>query len=81
MRIDEIEQKQKDFIDRQMKRCRKDLFAEAVEFVDSLIIEINPKNELDTLTRRFRPKAQLELKTSTSKIKLEPLFSEIDTLE
>lgn len=81
MRTDEIERRQNDFFKRQIKRCRKDLFAEAVEFVDSLIMDINPKNELDSLTRRFRPKAQIEPRTPTTEVKLEPLFSEIDTLE
>lgn len=81
MRTAEIEKRQSEYFERQLRRCRKDLFEEAVEFVDSLMPEINPNNELDTLERRFRPKARPQFTETDSKVKLEPLFSDIDSLE
>lgn len=81
MKTAEIERKQKDFIERQLRRCRKNLFNEAVEFVDSLIPEINPKDELDSLQRRFRPKRELNFEKTNTDVSLKPLFTEIDSLD
>jgi len=81
MRAAEIEKRQSEFFERQLSRCRKDIFDEAVEFVDSLIPELNPKNELDTLKRRYRPEQHIQFEKSKSKVKLEPLFSELDSIE
>jgi len=81
MRTAEIEKRQADYFERQLKRCRKDLYEEATNFVDSLVADINLNNDLDTFQRRFRPKARLQFDNSDSRVKLEPLFSDIDSLE
>lgn len=81
MRAAQIEERQNDFFERQLKRCRKDMYEEASTFVDSLLADINLNNDQDTFQRRFRPKDRLGFDKTDSKVKLEPLFSDIDSIE
>jgi len=78
----DIAEKQKRYAQRQLTKCRKDLFLDAHEYVDSLVrsLEVNPANEQDPNTRRYRPSIDLPISTESERVELEPLFEKVDSL-
>lgn len=82
LRDSEIDKRQKSYAQRQLNKCKNDLFLEAHEYVDSLVrsLEINPANEQDPNTRRYRPQIDLPLTADTKRVELEPLFEKVDSL-
>lgn len=82
LREADIAKKQNSYAERHLKKCKKDLFLEAHEYVDSLVrsLEVNPANEQDLNTRKYRPQVELPLSTESTQVKLEPLFEKVDSL-
>lgn len=81
LRTVEINRRVDSYTQRQLRKCKKDLFLEAHEYVDSLVrsLEVNPANEQDLDGRRYRPTVDAPLKTDIQSVPLEPLFEKVDS--
>lgn len=81
LRTVEIERRVDSYTQRQLRKCKKDLFIEAHDYVDSLVrsLDVNPANEQDLDGRRYRPAVELPMKTELQSVPLEPLFEKVDS--
>lgn len=81
LRTAEIDRRVVSYTQRQLRKCKKDLFIDAHEYVDSLVrsLEVNPANEQDLDGRRYRPDVDLPMKTEHQAVPLEPLFEKVDS--
>ena len=81
LRTAEINRRVDSYSQRQLRKCKKDLFIEAHVYVDSLVrsLEVNPANEQDLNGRRYRPPVDVPLQAEDQPVPLEPLFEKVDS--